>query len=214
MLRPMSTLTEKVTHLKAPKRDADTDNREIEATVRDIISAVRDARRRGCAGIRQRVRQGRCRRLRSHRRGARRGRRATSTRRPAPTPSSPSSASARFAEAQLGTILPLEIEALPGLHLGHRVIPIERVGCYVPGGRYPAAVGADHDDRAGQGRRLRRGHRLPAAQCAPGDDRRLPSLGRRPHLPHRRRAGDRRDGLWHARPCRPSTRSSGPATPS
>jgi histidinol dehydrogenase/sulfopropanediol 3-dehydrogenase len=43
----------------------------------------------------------------------------------------------RFAEAQLATILPLEIETLPGLHLGHRVIPIERVGCYVPGGRYP-----------------------------------------------------------------------------
>lgn len=42
-----------------------------------------------------------------------------------------------FAEAQLATILPLEIETLPGLHLGHRVIPIERVGCYVPGGRYP-----------------------------------------------------------------------------
>ena len=43
----------------------------------------------------------------------------------------------RFAEAQLGTILPLEIETLPGVHLGHRVIPIDRVGCYVPGGRYP-----------------------------------------------------------------------------
>ncbi len=43
----------------------------------------------------------------------------------------------RFAEAQLATILPLEIEALPGLHLGHRVIPIERVGAYVPGGRFP-----------------------------------------------------------------------------
>ncbi|RUU29095.1 histidinol dehydrogenase, partial [Mesorhizobium sp. M6A.T.Ca.TU.002.02.2.1] len=43
----------------------------------------------------------------------------------------------RFAEAQLKTILPLEIESLPGLHLGHRVIPIEIVGCYVPGGRYP-----------------------------------------------------------------------------
>lgn len=38
----------------------------------------------------------------------------------------------RFAEAQLGTILPLEIESLPWLHLGHRVIPIEIVGCYVP----------------------------------------------------------------------------------
>ena len=43
----------------------------------------------------------------------------------------------RFATAQLATILPLEIEALPGLHLGHRVIPIERVGAYVPGGRFP-----------------------------------------------------------------------------
>src|SRR6478735_3862247 len=43
----------------------------------------------------------------------------------------------KFAEAQLKTILPLEIETLPGVHLGHRVIPIERVGCYVPGGRYP-----------------------------------------------------------------------------
>ena len=43
----------------------------------------------------------------------------------------------RFAEAQLATMLPLEIEALPGVHLGHRIIPIERVGCYVPGGRYP-----------------------------------------------------------------------------
>lgn len=43
----------------------------------------------------------------------------------------------KFAEAQLATIQPLEIELRPGLHLGHRVIPIERVGCYVPGGRYP-----------------------------------------------------------------------------
>jgi histidinol dehydrogenase/sulfopropanediol 3-dehydrogenase len=43
----------------------------------------------------------------------------------------------RFAQAQLSTILPLEIEPLPGLHLGHRVIPIERIGAYVPGGRFP-----------------------------------------------------------------------------
>lgn len=43
----------------------------------------------------------------------------------------------RFAEAQLATMLPLEIEVLPGAHLGHRIIPIERVGCYVPGGRFP-----------------------------------------------------------------------------
>ena len=43
----------------------------------------------------------------------------------------------RFAEAQLATVLPLEIETLPGVHLGHRIIPLERVGCYVPGGCYP-----------------------------------------------------------------------------
>ena len=43
----------------------------------------------------------------------------------------------RFAEAQLATILPLDVEPLPGVFMGHRVIPIERVGCYVPGGRFP-----------------------------------------------------------------------------
>ena len=42
-----------------------------------------------------------------------------------------------FAKAQLATILPLEVEIMPGVHMGHRVIPIERVGCYVPGGRFP-----------------------------------------------------------------------------
>ena len=42
-----------------------------------------------------------------------------------------------FAERQRATMLPLEAEVLPGLHLGHRVMPIARVGAYVPGGRYP-----------------------------------------------------------------------------
>ena len=42
-----------------------------------------------------------------------------------------------FAQAQLGTMLPLQVESIPGVHLGHRIIPIERIGAYVPGGRYP-----------------------------------------------------------------------------
>ncbi|MDT7817701.1 MAG: sulfopropanediol 3-dehydrogenase [Acidobacteriaceae bacterium] len=42
-----------------------------------------------------------------------------------------------FARAQLASISPLEVEILPGIHLGHRLIPIERVGIYVPGGRFP-----------------------------------------------------------------------------
>ncbi|RJS91974.1 histidinol dehydrogenase [Salinisphaera sp. Q1T1-3] len=43
----------------------------------------------------------------------------------------------RFAEAQRATLQPLEIETLPGVHLGHRILPLRTVGCYVPGGRYP-----------------------------------------------------------------------------
>jgi histidinol dehydrogenase/sulfopropanediol 3-dehydrogenase len=43
----------------------------------------------------------------------------------------------RFAEAQLATMTALDVETLPGVHMGHRVIPIHRVGAYVPGGRFP-----------------------------------------------------------------------------
>lgn len=42
-----------------------------------------------------------------------------------------------FAEAQLASLSEIEVEIRPGVHLGHRNIPLERVGCYVPGGRYP-----------------------------------------------------------------------------
>jgi sulfopropanediol 3-dehydrogenase len=42
-----------------------------------------------------------------------------------------------FAQAQRETMLPLEVEPIPGLHLGHKLIPISRIGAYVPGGRYP-----------------------------------------------------------------------------
>jgi len=42
-----------------------------------------------------------------------------------------------FAKAQLGTILPLEVETTPGVILGHRLIPVNSVGSYVPGGVYP-----------------------------------------------------------------------------
>ena len=42
-----------------------------------------------------------------------------------------------FAQRQLATMLPLEVADLAGVHLGHRIIPIQRIGAYVPGGRYP-----------------------------------------------------------------------------
>lgn len=42
-----------------------------------------------------------------------------------------------FAEAQLATMRPLEVEIRPGVFLGHRHLPVRRVGSYIPGGRYP-----------------------------------------------------------------------------
>jgi sulfopropanediol 3-dehydrogenase len=43
----------------------------------------------------------------------------------------------RFAQAQLKTMLPLEVEIRPGVMLGHKHIPVNAVGSYIPGGRYP-----------------------------------------------------------------------------
>ncbi len=43
----------------------------------------------------------------------------------------------RFAQAQLETMLPLEVELRPGVFLGHKHIPVNSTGNYVPGGRYP-----------------------------------------------------------------------------
>lgn len=42
-----------------------------------------------------------------------------------------------FAESQRRTLTEFEQEMIPGVHLGQKVIPIESVGAYVPGGRYP-----------------------------------------------------------------------------
>lgn len=42
-----------------------------------------------------------------------------------------------FAKAQLATMKPLEVEVRPGVVLGHKHIPVDSVGAYIPGGRYP-----------------------------------------------------------------------------
>lgn len=48
----------------------------------------------------------------------------------------------RFAKAQLDTMLELEVETLPGVILGHKHVPVDSVGCYVPGGKYPLLASA------------------------------------------------------------------------
>jgi sulfopropanediol 3-dehydrogenase len=48
----------------------------------------------------------------------------------------------RFALAQRATMHELELETLPGVTLGHKLIPVNSVGAYVPGGRYPLIASA------------------------------------------------------------------------
>jgi sulfopropanediol 3-dehydrogenase len=47
-----------------------------------------------------------------------------------------------FAAIQRDAIRDVEVETLPGVVLGHKNIPVERVGCYVPGGKYPLLASA------------------------------------------------------------------------
>jgi sulfopropanediol 3-dehydrogenase len=47
-----------------------------------------------------------------------------------------------FAQKQRETMQDLEVETLPGVVLGHRHIPVNSIGCYVPGGRYPMVASA------------------------------------------------------------------------
>lgn len=47
-----------------------------------------------------------------------------------------------FAEKQKACLLDLEVETMPGVVLGHKNIPVNSVGCYVPGGHYPIIASA------------------------------------------------------------------------
>jgi histidinol dehydrogenase/sulfopropanediol 3-dehydrogenase len=133
---PESNLPPGTSFIKAPGRDAVLDTGAIEATVKTVLAEVR---RDGDAALRRfsleydnvaveafEVSQ---------------ADREAAVARLAPQMRADTEFAIanvrRFAEAQLATIGSLEVETLPGVHLGHRVIPIRRVGAYVPGGRYP-----------------------------------------------------------------------------
>ena len=47
-----------------------------------------------------------------------------------------------FAKAQRDSMLDIEVETLPGVILGHKNIPVQSVGCYVPGGKFPMVASA------------------------------------------------------------------------
>ncbi len=126
----------RIIRIKEPKRDAVSDTGPIEATVREIIASVRE---RGDAAVREYSRK-------FDKSDISRFEITQEERLKAVADLDPQTRKdtefaianvKAFAKAQFDTILPLEVETLPGLHLGHRVIPIEGVGAYGPGGRYP-----------------------------------------------------------------------------
>lgn len=47
-----------------------------------------------------------------------------------------------FAEHQMASMKDIEVETLPGVILGHKNVPMNAVGCYVPGGKYPLIASA------------------------------------------------------------------------
>ena len=48
----------------------------------------------------------------------------------------------KFAQAQRESMSDIEVETLPGVILGHKNIPVQSVGCYVPGGKFPMVASA------------------------------------------------------------------------
>jgi len=47
-----------------------------------------------------------------------------------------------FAQAQRGSMQDIEVETMPGVILGHKNIPVQSVGCYVPAGKFPMVASA------------------------------------------------------------------------
>ncbi len=125
-----------IVHVKAPRHDDDDDTQRVAATVAEILRRVRAE---GDAAVREFAQRFDHSALERFEVDAAERRDAVDALAPqtrADTEFAIANVRA-FAEAQLATILPLDVELMPGVHLGHRVIPIGRVGCYVPGGRYP-----------------------------------------------------------------------------
>ena len=125
-----------VEYIKAPARDARTDTGEVAEIVREIIAAVRERGDEAVAEYAARFDESNVTafEVSVEERGRAVERLDPQTR--ADTEFAIQNVRA-FAQAQRSTFTDLEFEVLPGVHLGHRTIPLERVGAYVPGGRYP-----------------------------------------------------------------------------
>lgn len=132
----MHSLISKITFVKSPAVVQSKELGEVEGVVRGVINAVRE---RGDSAVREYAKKfdkydGPSLEVTMEEREA--AVRALDPQTRADTEFAIARVKA-FAQAQLGTMHPLEVESLRGVHLGHRIIPIQRIGAYVPGGRYP-----------------------------------------------------------------------------
>lgn len=125
-----------ITYIKAAARSAEVDNAPVEKLVAEVLAAVRE---RGDEAVREFAQRFDKSDLGSFEVTEAEKQAAVAALDPQSRKDTEFAiANVRaFAEAQFDTILPLDTEIRLGVHMGHRIIPIERVGCYVPGGRYP-----------------------------------------------------------------------------
>lgn len=132
----MTTLHSKIEYVKAPAKVRPEQTGEIEALVREVVQAVKVRGDEAVRAFSGRFDQydGRELEYSAAERAAAVASLAPQTR--ADTEFAIDRVRA-FAKAQLATMSPLEFVEIPGVHLGHRIIPIEHIGAYVPGGRYP-----------------------------------------------------------------------------
>src|SRR5258707_6206296 len=73
-----------------------------------------------------------------------------------------------FAQHQRASMLDIEVETLPGVVLGHKHIPVNSVGCYVPGGKHPLLASAHMSVITAKVAGVRRiATCAPAHQCKP-----------------------------------------------
>ncbi|MDA0367293.1 MAG: histidinol dehydrogenase [Proteobacteria bacterium] len=75
-----------------------------------------------------------------------------------------------FAQKQLESLHDIEVETFPGVTLGHKNLPVDSVGCYVPGGRYPMVASAHMSVLTAKVAGVRR-----VAACTPPINGKLPA---------------------------------------
>ena len=104
-----------------------------------------------------------------------------------------------FARAQRSTLSDLEVEVSPGVIAGHRLVPVQRVGAYLPAGRFPLLASAFMTVLVPKVAGVE-----TVVACAPPRRDGTHPPGRRPRratsaaptaFRHRRRAGARGDGV-------------------